>query len=309
MNIKEFGMEMEMNVKKALGSGYEVKYTEVQKNNAVMYHAISIRKCGQNIAPTIYIDSMFECYNSGSLMNNLVREVVNTYNMNAPKGSEGVEFYQDFSMVAERLCFKVINYEKNRDKLRDVPYKRALDLALVPLCRYRSEGIGDGVITIQNAHLKLWEITKDELWENVFENAQKNAPARITGLFELIEKITGQRCSFDELGEMSGASGMYVITNEQGMYGASAAFYPEVLRSLADDMETNLYIIPSSVHEVIILPDPNLCMDIDSIRAMINEVNETTVRDEDVLSDNLYGYDRESDRIFVVGGNEEKSYA
>ncbi|MCR5403728.1 MAG: DUF5688 family protein [Butyrivibrio sp.] len=309
MNIKEFGIEMEKSVKQALGNRFEVNYTEVQKNNGVMYHALGIRKCGQNIAPTIYIDSLFDSYNNGSLFNNLVKEVVRIYNIHAPKGSEGAEFYQDFSQVADRLFFKAVNFEKNRDKLKDVPYKRALDLALVPLCKYKSSELGDGVITVQNSHLNLWEITSDELWENVNENSNRNAPVRITGLFEIMEKITGQQLSIDEIGQMSDACGMYVITNEQGMYGAAAAFYPDVLKSLADDMETDLFIIPSSVHEVIILPDPNFGMDVEQIRSMIGEVNETAVREEDILSDNLYVYDREADRIFIAGANEERSYA
>lgn len=309
MNIKEFGQEMAKDVRDILGNGYEVKYTEVIKNNGVMYHALSIKKEDQNIAPTIYIDGLFDYYNRGCLMKNLVTEVIRMYRISTPKHSAGVEFYQDFSKVAGRLHFKVVNYEKNKDKLESIPYRRALDLALVPLCRYRGEEIGDGVITIQNSHLKLWEITEEELWENVFENAEKNSPVKITGLIDFIEKISGQSCGIDEMGDMSDAGGMCIVSNESGMYGASTVFYPGVLREIADNMETDLFVIPSSVHEVIILPDPNFTVDISELRTMIHEVNVTTVKDEEVLSDNLYVYDRETDRLYVVGGDENKAYA
>lgn len=309
MNIKEFGKEMEKHVGEALGTGYGVKYTEVLKNNGVMYHALSIRKGDQNVAPTIYIDMLFEHYNRGCLMNTLVKEVVKMYRLSSPKNDVGIEFYYDFSQVADNLFFKAVNYEKNIDKLKDVPYKRALDLALVPLCRYKNVEIGSGVITVLNSHLKMWEISKDELWENVIESAVKNEPVKMTGILDVLEKVTGKSCSVDEMGEMSDAFGMYVLSNESGMYGAGTIFYPDALKKIADNMETDLFIIPSSVHEVLIIPDSNYDMDVEELRAMIREVNETTVKDEEVLSDNLYVYDRDSDRILSVGGNAQEAYA
>ena len=108
---------------------------------------------------------------------------------------------------------------------------------------------------------------------------------------------------------MSDAFGIYVLSNESGMYGAGTIFYPDVLKEIADNMETDLFIITSSVHEALIIPNPNCNVDVEELREMIKEVNETAVKDEEVLSDNLYMYDRDSDRLLAVGGGVQEAYA
>jgi hypothetical protein len=84
--------------------------------------------------------------------------------------------------------------------------------------------------------------------------------------------------------------------------GAGVIFYPNMLKELADYHESDLFIIPSSVHETLIIPDTNMIMDIESLRDMICEVNRTAVADEEILSDNLYVYDRENGSMFIAKG-------
>ncbi len=296
LTIREFGEILCEEVRILMGSEYEVDYKEVLKNNGVNYHALLIRQKGRSIAPTIYFDSFYEAYRNGGLMVEIARDVVKTYHYYMPSEDQDMEFFEDFSNIAENLFFKVVNLKKNRKKLEGVPYRKFMDLALVPLCRVRSELLGEGIITIQKSFLEDWEITEDELWENIRENAAKAAPPKISGLMDIIENVTGT-------GAGTGSEdycGIYVVSNDAGNLGASAAFYPGLLRSLSEDFESDLFIVPSSIHEVLVIPDSGLMMDTSNLKEIIHEVNSTTVAQEDILSDNLYRYDYESDRVFMV---------
>lgn len=293
MEIKEFGEVIARELRDVLGEEYAIECRDVVKNNGVVYHAVIIRKDGDSVAPTIYIDEYYKEYNNGAQLMRIVKDVVNVYRSCKHANKLDVEFFYDFANVSGRLFFKAVNYKKNKDKLKNVPIKRALDLALVPLCFYHDELIGDGSIMINNSHLDLWEITKDELWENVITSAPKVAPPKITGLADFLSRITGEE-EIDEL------CGLCVISNASGNFGAGTIFYPDVLKSIADDYECDLYIFPSSIHECIVVPDIENMMGTESMRDMIKEVNRSTVANTEILSDNLYKYDRYEDRFLIV---------
>ena len=294
MSIEGFGQLLSEEVKVLMGSDFEVDYREILKNNGVKFHALIIRHKDRAVAPTIYFDSFYEEYKCGELLMTIAGRIVETYHRFMPSEDQSMDFFEDFSKVSGKLFFKVVNLKKNKKKLEDVPYRKLLDMAMVPLCRVQSRLLGDGVITIQNSHLREWEISEDELWENIGENAAKTAPPRISGLMEIIEKATGQSTECDDF------SGVYVVSNESGHLGAGAVFYPGLLKGLSEDFESDLYIVPSSIHECLVIPDPNLEMDPSNLKEIIHEVNTSTVSEEDVLSDNLYRYDYETDKVFMV---------
>ena len=118
MEIKEFSQVMAREVSDKLGEGIDIECSEVLKNNGVVYHALTIRKEGECIAPTIYIDQMLEKYNRGTLLMSLVDDVVNMYRKCAPATDTNIDFFDDFSVVSQHLFFKAVNYKKNMKKLR-----------------------------------------------------------------------------------------------------------------------------------------------------------------------------------------------
>ena len=298
MEIKEFSRVMAREVSDKLGEGVQIECTEVLKNNGVVYHALTIRKQGQNVAPTIYIDHMLEKYNRGTMLMSLVDDVVGMYNQCAPAADTKVDFFDDFSVVSKHLFFKAVNYKKNEKKLENVPIKRVLDLALVPLALFEHPSLGSGTIMIENSHLDIWEITEEELWENVIENAPGFQQVKIKGIMDVLEKMTGMPTPMPGGGDE--LCGIYVISNKEECLGAATIFYPDVLKGLSEDFESDIFVIPSSIHECIVIPDTFLGLDVEYLRRIIHEVNVTTVADEEILSDNLYKYDRDSDRLFIV---------
>ena len=295
MEIKEFGQLLSEEIMSALGDGCRASYNEVEKNNGTIHHAITIKREGINLAPNIYIDGHFQEYKDGRSLASIVGTILSVYRMNEGAVDFDVESFTDFARASENLCFKLVNYEKNKNILRDVPYKRFCDLALVPLCNIDSSSIGRGNIVIRSEHLKTWEISKEELWENVFEHTQGVMPVSKEGLLDFVRK----NASFvttdegEEFGNM-----IYILSNSDKCLGAGVILYPGVLEEIAKEYENDVFIIPSSIHEVIALPATD-DGDFGFLQKMIREVNRSTVSEEEILSDNLYIYHADTGKINI----------
>ena len=83
---------------------------------------------------------------------------------------------------------------------------------------------------------------------------------------------------------------MYILSNHMRSYGAAALIYPEQLRKIAEEVGENYYVLPSSVHETIIVAESE-SPDKEELCSLIKEINETQVEAEEVLSDHAYYYD------------------
>lgn len=292
MNILEFGKIMAEEVKDALGNTVDVEFKEITKNNGIVNHALVIRKQTENVAPTIYIDDFYEKFKDGMVSMSIVNEIVETYNQYAPGESVDVSFFTDFSKVAGLLAFKVVNYYKNEDILRDIPHKRFADLAMVPFCLVHDARLGKGIITIKNEHLKEWEVSFDELWENVYQNAPKILPLTFCNMADYVPALNEMPDGF--LPEM------FVLSNSSKINGAGVFLYPGVMEAISRALKSNLIVIPSSVHEVIVLPSEKMVVDPGYLYKMVKEVNCTVVEDGEVLSDNVYYFDKNTGKMGIL---------
>src|SRR5699024_996913 len=122
--------------------------------------------------PTIYLDHFFERCQDGETVETIAREIMELYQIYRIEEPVDPDFYCDFSNIWDHIVCKVINYEKNRELLNQIPHVRYLDLAVVFYCRIENEQIGRGTILIHNSHLKLWKITKRELEEIAGKNTK-----------------------------------------------------------------------------------------------------------------------------------------
>ena len=129
MSFENFIMEIKKMVKDYLGQDVTVEEKSVLKNNGVKFNGIVILKENQNCVPNIYLDDYYEQYKNGRCLCDIVCEVVRYYEEHKIDQKVNIECYSKFEYVKENICFKLINYEKNKELLRDVPYIPYMDLA------------------------------------------------------------------------------------------------------------------------------------------------------------------------------------
>lgn len=269
-----------------------VRLSQVQKNNGVMLTGISIIDDSCSIGPTIYLENFYSDYMNSRSISDIATEIVGVYEANrCVELDVPVNFYMDFNQVKERLIYKVVNYEKNKEMLESVPHKRILDLALIFCCVVSIEEKRGSTVVVKNEHLKMWQV--DEA--TVYEMALNNTPQQLPDRLYRIEDIIGIELDYDEFGINSPVE-MYVLTNDRTLFGASVMLYDDVLKKLADQKKSDLYILPSSIHEVIVISTEDFC-DADELREMVTSINATGVDPEDVLSDSVYVYNRTTESI------------
>ena len=169
-----------------------------------------------------------------------------------------------------KIVYKLINYNANRKLLSLVPHKKILDLAMVYYCILGDIEDGNATALIYNSNIKNWHIKEDELYRTAVSNTPKLLPVKIYEMSELIKYVDTEegRYSLDD----PWCSNLYVLTNKSRINGAAGIMYEGVLKKLADKLESDIYILPSSIHEVIILPKSTM-FNKEELMAMVRDVN------------------------------------
>ncbi len=150
--------------------------------------------------------------------------------------------------------------------------------------------LGKASIAVRNDHIRQWRQTAETLFAAAQENMAEKMPELLVPMQKLLEEMTG----LDTQDEYSVP--MYVLTNQEKTFGASALLYSKKIKYLAKIWQKDLLILPSSVHEVLILPDDGE-RDYDFYRQMVKEVNTTQVDPEEILSESLYRFNRKKEEI------------
>ncbi|MBQ4219017.1 MAG: hypothetical protein II666_05640 [Butyrivibrio sp.] len=195
-----------------------------------------------------------------------------------------LSFFRNFDSVEEKLSFKLIGLKDNKEYLEDIPYRRFEDLAMVPICMVRNSEIGVGHITIRNSHLDLWGITYDRLWKNLMENSTKTAEVKIKTMPDFLGE--------DYINDFDVLQNIIIVSNKEQNYGAGAVLYPGVLEKISDKYGKNLYVLPASVHEVLVLPEQGEENEAEMLEAIVRQVNAGVLSKEDFLSDKIYYYEK-----------------
>lgn len=295
MEIKEFAVKLQSALMKKLGEDYDVQIARVPKNNGVWLHGLTIQREDRNVAPTIYMNGFLDAYNDGVPLSYLVERILDILQKDSPTGDVDMSFFHEFDKVKDRICYRIINAEKNRELLQMIPHRLYLDLAVCFFYSYQGDELGHGSILIYNSHMELWQTSLEELWELAKVNTPMLFPWESNSMESVVKELLEKKQEEDEF-LWEHLVPMYVLSNRERLYGASCVLYPQVLEQLAEELQADLFILPSSIHEIILLPD-NHQDSPEQLQHMIQEINETQVEPEDVLSDNLYYYDRNARKM------------
>ena len=307
MEMDSFAEQVMSRVGNMLGGGHDVRIHRASKNNGVYRTGLQITGNGLDIAPVIYIDRYYGLYEKGEeSIDSVAARVMDTYNRERRGGMMQADMrkFLSYDRVRGTIVYKLVSTGKNRELLEDIPHLDLMDLSIIFQCLVSPEGSEMATILVHNVHVKLWDVTTEELYAAAEENTRKLLPYEIKSMTEVLCEIMREEDpedadSADFAEEFSDSVPMYVLSNKNRVEGAACMLYPGLIRDLADKFGKSFYIIPSSVHEVLILPteDTEECAE---IKSMIREINDTQVSPEEILSYSLYYYDREEGKIIML---------
>ncbi len=289
MEIREFTRKVCIAMERELGEAYTTKMKDVRKNNGVILHGMLIISKENNVVPTIYLDSFWEAYEEGAPFSMIIRSLLKIYKEDTAKKQIDIKFFTSFEKVKNRICYKLIGKKENMELLRDIPHVDFLDLAICFFYAYQSESLGEGSILIHNSHLDMWKVSKSELYVLAVENTPRLFGWECNSIEAVLSDDT-KALEGEYRDILMQEISMKILSNKKKIYGATCILYPGLLEKLAINIGSSFYILPSSVHEVILLLDAGE-HDADNLKDMIREVNGTLVAKEDILSDTLYYYD------------------
>lgn len=288
MDLLKFTEKIKNGLREFYGDQAKVVLENTIKNNGIERCGISIRG-KSNLALVVYMEKFYEEYKSGKTIGEIVYEITKINEKNRKEKSLDIDFFRDYEKVKKKLVWRLVNHERNKKRLEDIPHIPCMDLEMVFYCEMYDETLGNISILIQNEHCDLWKIDAEQIKEDAIENTQRILPAQCKHLSEVM------LCEKNENTE----EGMYVLSNQHLTYGAAAMLYPGELEKFSEKKGCNLYILPSSVHEVLLLPDRGK-EDPKMLMKMVRKINREMVSEEEILSDSVYYYDREKKEIRVL---------
>lgn len=292
MNFEEFKAWVKENItSKDWKETSQIEISVVKKNNGVSPTGLFIRESGQDVSPILYLDDYYIHYQNGELLENVIRNIRADYDKKVQMAAVKIPNLQEFENIRGRVIYRLVNYEKNKEILEDCPHIRLYDLAVTFRWVARIDDVGVSTSLITNKQVKEWGVSVNDLVLAARQNTPRLFPAQIIDMEEMLAGMV----SFILY---PSAIPMYILTNKQELNGASALLYGDILKDFANKKGADMYILPSSIHEVIMVPADRI-NDPTKLLSIVHDANTTVVSIGDVLSDSVYYYDRKKDQILV----------
>lgn len=298
----------------------------IQKNNGVIWDALVIRHPGDNAAPNIYLNGYYLRHQMGTPMEDILHEIAAARKELQKYGQVDIDTLTDFEQIKEQITFRVVGVENNQEMLSALPHRIEQDMALIYQVLLEKSEEGIEFFTVTNKMMEYMGISETTLHELAVNNTPREFPVKYHSINDIAKEVALQEMMQD-LGEdymdedfagfineiLEDTSGqiagpdipLYVLTNESLYHGAAALFYPGVKEMLAEEVGSNYFVLPSSVHEVMIVPD-NGMLNHQALREMVNDINQEVVRDLDILTGEVYYYDRKEKKLSIAGAKKER---
>lgn len=293
MEFKKYSQMLMCKMQLFLGNEFELSLKEVTKNNGITLTGIMGKRKGQNACPTLYIDEFYCDTLDESDVEYLGMRLSSRFSELSESEPDNLEQYFKYEYVQEHLGIKLVNADANKELLMKSPYRRFHNLAIVYYYIIEDESIGGrGTIMIHNEHMKSWKLTEEQLYEAALLSAKKLLPYRLSSFKEVLVKLPGIEIEKLDLN-------MYVLTNNVNIFGASCVLYEEALAEYAEIVGQSYYVLPCSIHEVILIPESDAA-GVKELARIVAEINQTELEREYYLSDSVYLYDINDKQIHWV---------
>ena len=301
MSFEEFTENVVKEIRVKMGDAFQIGKREVTKNNNVKLTGIVVMKEGADIGPYIYLDEFYREYESGGMKSDEIVDEVYRLILKQGEDTPDVDLsgFRNWETVHGDIYPKLVNAEQNKELLEKIPHRDFLDLAVVYYAIARDHTKEDsGTILIHNGHMEIWGQEEEDLYQTALMNMRADGEADLIMIERIVEHILG--IPFQEKdGNASQDKDMYILTNHRRRFGAAEILDKKTLRMIADKVGDGFIVLPSSIHETIILP-PKDAKKYDGLAKMVREVNDTQVDREERLSYHVYVYSRDEETLRIV---------
>ena len=279
----------------------------VEKVNVTM-DAINLIGDGSSVSPSIYINDMYDHYKSTDDLQEVLQSAAERMER-AMKEAPEIVSALDIKNAKDNIVFQLINTEQNRDMLLDTPNRQFQDLSVIYRWVVKSDMDGIQSTVVHNLLAEGLGLSEEQMFKLAVENTRRMFPPTVKSMNDVIRDMfmkDGMPSEIADMmiGEMSPDQTMWVISNDRGINGASSMLYEDQLHKLAEQLETDLYIMPSSVHEVIAVSstmgEPN------ELAQMVSEINMDQVSLDERLSNQVYHYDKDLRKLSLATDTPNK---
>lgn len=212
-----------------------------------------------------------------------------------------VEQLKNYEAMKQFLTVRLVGQEDNKEMLATVPHKQLEDMAVIYYFDFGETPYGKAALKITNPMLDLYGISIDQLHKDAVEQAAINHPVKVQNLSNFMLDKTGVFIA-------QGPAQLYIATNDSAFHGAGVITYPDFMDNVAKEMGGSFFVLPSSLHEVLLIADRQDYLTPEELKNMVTTINAVEVDPKDRLTDNAYHYDADA-KIFEQATNYEKRVA
>ena len=301
MNYEEFVKELTEQVSELLGDDFDVKCKPVMKNNSTRLIGMSILKKNCCISPTIYLEEYFRKYERGDTILQIAGSIIDLYHETNSRihSDEFKKLDMSFDHCKDKIIYRLVSRSQNEELLKESPHLWFLDLAIIFSIVHRHTKQGLESIRITNEMMAKWDVTTDQLNDLAKVNTPRLFPVKISKLSDVISAILGDT-DMEGFSQTSEHFPLTLLSNQSGINGASVILYPNIISILQKRFHNDFCILPSSIHELLILSIDSEDIQVESLKETVQHVNRVAVTKEEFLSDSIYVYRYSQQRFEVI---------
>lgn len=292
MTFKEFTERVREEMEGCLEEGASLEVKPVMRSSGIVGTGLYRKKPGSSVSPIVWLEDEYRDYAEqgadetawASCFSHMA-EVLSAKEM----GKAGLlaDKLQDYHQVQGNIVYRLIHRGRNQKLLEHTPHLPYLDLAVV-FGLWEADGPDSGSFClVQDQLMEVWGVDVRELLARARENTSRLLPARLYGFPDL------------GIGTRELPIPMKILTNSKGIYGAAVILYEGLLADLADKLGSSLILLPSSVHEWILLQDSPEA-DYKQLGETVRQVNDEVVKEQEILSDHAYRFVREKGSLEII---------
>jgi len=304
--MKDFVDKITKRLESMVGDTYNIVVREHVRVNDIKLYALNFLQKNQKCAKNIYLEPYYAVHQMGFSIEEMARKILDELNDEKEYISmlEGYSLIaiNDFDEVKDNIVVRIVSQQYNQEFLKDKYYIPFLDLAIILYLIVDRDDIGISSIAITKQMVSNWNVSDEELKEVSNANMKRLFPARIKSLADvMLEECEQLQIESTEImDEVKNCEvEMYVLSTENSMNGAVLMLDDIIMKEFADEHGVEqVIIIPSSLHECMLVPKKDdMRLTEEHCLQMLRDANLGTVRREDLLSNNLYIYDKSKNEV------------